>query len=184
MNIIASRGECNAQSTVTEAFGGFTSLTYILGTILTMPEDSPPDERQRTSSFLADENSVIVRSTIWYDDGSVVLQAECTQFRVHRTLLCQNSTIFTDMFSIPRPSTDESLVEGCSLVHLSDSAEEVETVLRALYFQTYVCSLFLLYLCALSLSKGGRPTPYFHSGDLPSAGQKIRHSLFNGQSRS
>lgn len=116
-----------------------------------MPDDSPPDKRQSTSSSSIDENPVIVRSTIWYDDGSVVLQAECTQFRVHRTLLCQNSTIFTDMFSIPQPPPNESLVEGCALVHLSDSAEEVETVLRALYFHTYVCSLSLLYLYALSL---------------------------------
>lgn len=105
-----------------------------------MPDDCRPDKRKRTSSPSIDENSVIVRSTVWYDDGSVVLQAECTQFRVHRTLLCQNSTIFTDMFSIPQPSQEESLVEGCPLVRLSDSAEEVETILRALYFHTYVCS--------------------------------------------
>lgn len=114
--------------------------TYLLGAISTMPYACRPEKRQRTSSPSIDENSVFVRSTVWYDDGSVVLQAECTQFRVHRTLLCQNSTIFTDMFSIPQPSQEESLVEGCPLVRLSDSAEEVETVLRALYFHTYVCS--------------------------------------------
>ena len=105
-----------------------------------MPYACRPVKRRRTSTPLTDEPSVIVRSTVWYDDGSVVLQAECKQFRVHRTLLCQNSTIFTDMFSIPQPSPEESLVEGCPLVRLSDSAEEVETVLRALYFHTYVCS--------------------------------------------
>lgn len=40
------------------------------------------------------------------------------------------------MFSIPQPSPEESPVEGCALVCLPDSAEEVETVLRALYFHT------------------------------------------------
>ncbi|EDR01820.1 uncharacterized protein LACBIDRAFT_310551 [Laccaria bicolor S238N-H82] len=111
-------------------WAAFISLTYLLDAISTLPNDCPPDQRQRTSSPSIDENSVIVRSTIWYDDGSVVLQAECTQFRVHRTLLCQNSTIFTDMFSIPQPSPEESPMEGCALVRLPDSAEEVETVLR------------------------------------------------------
>lgn len=38
---------------------------------------SPPAKRQRT------EDAAITRSEIWYPDGSVVLQAQGTQFRVH-----------------------------------------------------------------------------------------------------
>lgn len=45
----------------------------------------------------------IVRYTrFWYDDGSVVIQAENTQFRVHRSILAAQSDVWATMFSIPQ----------------------------------------------------------------------------------
>lgn len=73
------------------------------------------------------------RSEIWFDDGSVVLQAENTQFRVHRSMLSRHSEVFRDMFTMPHPA-GEALVEGCPLVCLPmDSAEDVKNMLTALY---------------------------------------------------
>ncbi|KAJ7167231.1 hypothetical protein C8R43DRAFT_984555 [Mycena crocata] len=44
------------------------------------------------------------RSTdVWFDDGTVILQAEQTLFRVYRGVLAAQSTIFRDMFSISQP---------------------------------------------------------------------------------
>ncbi|KII84009.1 hypothetical protein PLICRDRAFT_58140 [Plicaturopsis crispa FD-325 SS-3] len=75
-------------------------------------------------------------STVWYQDGSIVLQAANTRFRVHHTILAKNSPIFGDMMSIGEPGGDEN-VEGCPLVVLHDSAEDLETLLRALYDRQY-----------------------------------------------
>ncbi|KAJ7188680.1 hypothetical protein C8R46DRAFT_877613 [Mycena filopes] len=100
---------------------------------------SPPTERQRT------ENAPITRSELWHTDGSVVLQAENTQFRVHWGVLGRNSSFFGDMQSLPQPP-DQSTVEGCPVVELPDSAADVEFVLKALY--TPACSP---YLCQKAL---------------------------------
>ncbi|KAJ7731870.1 hypothetical protein B0H16DRAFT_1733058 [Mycena metata] len=56
------------------------------------------------------------RSKIWYYDGSIVLQAEQTQFRVHASLLSAGSTVFKDIFELARdPSNVDAQVEGCPL---------------------------------------------------------------------
>ena len=74
----------------------------------------------------------IKRSDPWFDDGTIVIQAGDTQFRAYRGILTVCSPIFHDMFSIPQPPTGEDYVEGCPVVHVSDSAEDWKYVLRAL----------------------------------------------------
>ncbi|KIM89314.1 hypothetical protein PILCRDRAFT_813243 [Piloderma croceum F 1598] len=71
-------------------------------------------------------------SDVWFDDGSIVLCVEKTLFRVHRTILCSHSEIFSDMFSLPRP-LDEHMIEGCPVAWLSDRACDVEHLLKAMY---------------------------------------------------
>lgn len=91
----------------------------------TNASDARPAKRQRTESELT-------RSHIWYDDGSVVLQAEATQFRVHWSILSLHSTFFRDMRTLPQPA-DEQSVEGCPVVVLHDSSTDLERLLRVLY---------------------------------------------------
>lgn len=84
----------------------------------------------------------------WFSDGSVVLLAQDTMFRVHKTFLSRHSIIFRDMFALPQPSSPstskavESAVslelaaeeaEGRAVVRLHDSAEDVASLLYALY---------------------------------------------------
>lgn len=76
----------------------------------------------------------ITRSDIWFDDGSIVIQAEQTQFRVHRSVLAANSSVFKDLFAVPQPP-DEPTVEGCPVVHLSDTAADVTYIVQALYLR-------------------------------------------------
>lgn len=62
-----------------------------------------------------------------------MLQAERTQFKVHRGVLAMNSSIFNYLFSVPQPLVDhEDSVDGCIVVHLSDAAKDVEILLPAL----------------------------------------------------
>lgn len=87
---------------------------------------SPPAKRQRT------ENAPLTRSDIWHSDGSVVLQARDTQFRVHWSVLALHSSVFRGMQGLPQ-AVDQPSMDGCPVVELSDSVEDVEHLLRALY---------------------------------------------------
>ncbi|KAJ7188672.1 hypothetical protein C8R46DRAFT_1055465 [Mycena filopes] len=89
----------------------------------------PAAKRQRT------EDAPITRSEIWYSDGSVVLQADNTQFRVHFSILALNSAFFRDMQGLPQPP-DQPTVEGCPVVELPDDVADVKYLLQALYTPT------------------------------------------------
>lgn len=97
--------------------------------------EQPPTKRKRDELDLKPTGSVDpVRSHIWYDDGNVILQAEGTLFKVYRGTLARSSTVFEDMFSFPQPpSADTEMMDGCPIVRLSDSAEEVGYVLEGLF---------------------------------------------------
>lgn len=91
---------------------------------------------------------------LWFADGSIILQAETTMFRVHTSVLARKSQFFRDMFSLPQPqtasssstsqnsadgpvssdwSTADRTVDGCPLVVLHDSAEDLANLLVAIY---------------------------------------------------
>ncbi|KAF8170315.1 hypothetical protein K438DRAFT_1614267 [Mycena galopus ATCC 62051] len=83
------------------------------------------------------QNAPETRSDIWYKDGSVVLQAGNTQFRVHWGVLSQHSSFFRDLEGLPQPS-DQSTIEGCPIVELHDAVEDVKCVLTTLYDPTHL----------------------------------------------
>ena len=87
--------------------------------------DAPLAKRQRTESS-------ITHSDIWHDDGSVVLQVETTQFRVHWGVLSLHSTFFRDMRGLPQPAQEHS-IDGCPVIELHDSVTDVQHLLNALY---------------------------------------------------
>jgi hypothetical protein len=102
-----------------------------------MPEP-PPDTRSK-------------HADLWFCDGSVILQAEATLFRVHMSQLSRRSTVFSDMFTLPQPpvmTTHATLAdetyEGCPVVKLHDSADDVENLLLALYDGPFVLVSFFL----------------------------------------
>ncbi|KAJ6605593.1 hypothetical protein DFH09DRAFT_967261 [Mycena vulgaris] len=81
--------------------------------------------------------SPLTQSTeVWFDDGTVVLQAEATLFRVYRGVLAAQSSIFSDMFAIPQPPTQETYA-GCPLVLLHDSPEDLKLFLMVLHDAGY-----------------------------------------------
>lgn len=97
-----------------------------------MSLDKAPAAKRKRGNEEEALSPAAVLSDIWFEDGNIVLQAEATQFKVHRSMLGRNSSVFKDMFAIPQPSTSQAeLVEGCVVVQLSDSAVDVTHVLRA-----------------------------------------------------
>ncbi|KAI0259377.1 hypothetical protein BC834DRAFT_906593 [Gloeopeniophorella convolvens] len=115
------------------------------------PQPSPPPDPSselETSRCVVRENltsttmlqPLVQHSDLWFCDGSVVLQAECTLFRVHKSQLARRSIIFRDMFTLPQPTVTtahatlaEETYEDCPIVRLHDSAEDVANLLLALY---------------------------------------------------
>lgn len=67
----------------------------------------------------------------WMEDGTIVLVARDTAFRVYRGLLASQSTVFQDMLATCSPDAAE-LLEGCPVVRLHDSPEDLTHLLRAL----------------------------------------------------
>ena len=78
--------------------------------------------------------TLATRSSIWLSDGNIVLQAENTQFKVHQGYLARLSTIFSDVFSVPQPvDGSQPLVDGCVVLHLQDSAQDLFVALSEIY---------------------------------------------------
>ena len=75
---------------------------------------------------------VVRSSKFWFEDGNVVLQAEHTQFRLHRSILSMHSPIFRDMFACSLPENGP-MVDGCPLICLSETLEDVKNFVKILY---------------------------------------------------
>ena len=74
---------------------------------------------------------------IWYDDGNLVLVAHDTAFRIYRGLIAGQSSVFSDLFASSSSSPDESF-EGCPVIHLSDSPQDLAHLLRVLLPQSRI----------------------------------------------
>ena len=83
------------------------------------------------------DNSIKRDSEVWFEDGNVVVIAQNTAFRFHKSVLSLHSPVFRDLFSVPQPSPAggkaEELLEGCSVVRVSDTSYDFRELLRAIY---------------------------------------------------
>ncbi|KAJ7188678.1 hypothetical protein C8R46DRAFT_1205819 [Mycena filopes] len=112
---------------------------------------SPPAKRQRT-----DSTASITRSNIWYRDGSVVLQAQNMQFRVHFSVLALNSPFFHNLQDLPQP-TDEPTIEGCPVIVLQDSCVDIgHLLLGVLYSPTFLLEQTIPLPVVAALLRCGR----------------------------
>ena len=78
-------------------------------------------------------------SEVWFEDGNIVVVAQNTAFRFHKSVVSLHSSVFRDLFSIPQPSLiliDGEVLEifdGCPVVHVSDTSYDFRELLRAIY---------------------------------------------------
>ncbi|KAJ7884002.1 hypothetical protein B0H13DRAFT_1462062, partial [Mycena leptocephala] len=68
----------------------------------------------------------------WFKDGTLVLPAEGSLFRVYGGLLAKRSPVFHDMLQIPQPE-DAELFDGCPMVHQPDNKCDLRCFLDALF---------------------------------------------------
>ncbi|KAJ7436276.1 hypothetical protein B0H11DRAFT_2111045 [Mycena galericulata] len=67
-----------------------------------------------------------------FPDGNLILQAANVCFRVYGGFLGDRSPVFRDMLSFPQPA-DADLMDGVSVVHLSDTPKDLAVFLKALF---------------------------------------------------
>ncbi|KAJ7034077.1 hypothetical protein C8F04DRAFT_1351749 [Mycena alexandri] len=69
---------------------------------------------------------------LWFSDGTLVLVAGTSMFRVYGGLLLpKHSPVFDHMLESPQPS-DTELIDGCPVVHLADNHNDLKSFLLAL----------------------------------------------------
>ena len=81
-------------------------------------------------------DSGIVRDPdYWYSDGSIVIVVQGVGFRVHKSLLAQQSNAFRDLFMVPTPPTPSpaDVMDGCPVVRLTDTSHDFRELLRVIY---------------------------------------------------
>lgn len=76
----------------------------------------------------------------WFHDGSIVINVDKTLFRVHQTLLSTHSDVFAGLFTIPQPK-DQDMEDGCCVVQLHDSLDDMVDLLNAIYYPSYDLSI-------------------------------------------
>ncbi|KAJ6500871.1 hypothetical protein C8R45DRAFT_1210566 [Mycena sanguinolenta] len=91
---------------------------------------------------------------LWFSDGSLVVQAGKSLFRVSGAVLAARSSVFKDMLGIAQPVETET-IDGCPMVRLPDSAEDVTCFFRAIFdssfFEPYPCKVS--FESALSIAR-------------------------------
>ena len=97
-----------------------------------MQEDSPA-----IPHILNNNTTRAVELGLWFDDGNVILIAEGTSFKVHKSVLSSKSYVFKDMFSIPQPTipseTDMMHHDGVPVVYMTDTWRDLTCILGVIY---------------------------------------------------
>ncbi|EKM55134.1 uncharacterized protein PHACADRAFT_255543 [Phanerochaete carnosa HHB-10118-sp] len=100
-------------------------------------EQAPP---QRMELDVSDSTCTARCEDLWFPDGTIILQAETKLFRVYKGVLAKQSSLFSGMLALP-PHQQQETYDGCPLVVLHDSEEDVRVFLLALYYPNFPRSL-------------------------------------------
>lgn len=81
-----------------------------------------------TQFFIRDEN-------FWFEDGNIILAARSVGFKVYKGLLAEHSTVFRSMFVVAQGAhaAGEQAPDGCPVVPLDDSPEDLRQLFRLIY---------------------------------------------------
>ena len=108
----------------------------LLTSLLPSPHPSiamePAQDSSASTAELAKDSVPQKHDSFWYSDGSIVLVANSTAFRVHTSILTRHSPVFMNIINLPQ-AEDAKRIDGCPVVHVSDSADEITCLLHAIY---------------------------------------------------
>ncbi len=116
---------------------------------------------------LADQQQPVIpnlaakrHDTLWLPDGDIILATNTLLFRVHKSVLSLQSSVFRDMLASPMAedldvnidanevvglASDSELHEGLPLVILPEDGEDFEHLLKKVYKPRYVIIFAILY---------------------------------------
>lgn len=112
---------------------GSSLALILLPTTFAAMEETITAKRPRTDDASSANMPIVRRSDFWLDDANIILQAGSVQFAVHRSVLAMHSEVFKDMRQVGKPVSEDSIVDGCPVVQLSDLADDLEVFLKTLY---------------------------------------------------
>ena len=108
----------------------------LLTSLLPSPHPSiamePAQDSSASTAELAQDSVPQKHDSFWFSDGSIVLVANSTAFRVHTSILTRHSPVFMNIINLPQ-AEDAKGIDGCPVVHVSDSADEITCLLHAIY---------------------------------------------------
>ncbi|KAF7979803.1 hypothetical protein HWV62_40860 [Athelia sp. TMB] len=106
-------------------------------------DHTPPTTKRRRAHSSPDRlDAMAQRGTPWFEDGTIIIHAQSTAFKVYRGMLAAKSVIFADMLSLPKPEPssikcEDLYVNECPVVRLSDSGEDWGYILDAVFNRRY-----------------------------------------------
>ncbi|KAF5327570.1 hypothetical protein D9619_004345 [Psilocybe cf. subviscida] len=121
---------------------GTPTLDYLTSRPTSSIQSQQQNATLQPSYYAQDKEPVSTRHPrFWMYDGSIVLRAENTLYRVHQTVLAAHSDIFDGLFTVPQPQVSPPIdgnsppfVDGCHVVTLyGDKERDVEDLLHAVY---------------------------------------------------
>ena len=100
---------------------------------LSSPSAMEPKEEHASTESLHSDSNWTRHLDLYMEDGSVVLLAENTVFRVYLKWLGKKSDVFAQLASFDDVQPpDSEMYDGCPLIRLSDTAEDLEHFLAAM----------------------------------------------------
>lgn len=86
-----------------------------------------------TTELVDDLSPCTKESSLWFDDGNVVLQAEATQYKVHRGVVSLHSAILQNLLKPSSEDVKPEVVEDCPLFVLKASSADLTLLLNYTY---------------------------------------------------
>ncbi|KAJ7762633.1 hypothetical protein B0H16DRAFT_1311684 [Mycena metata] len=95
--------------------------------------DTPLKDWEDSSAVPLSESDASCKPVeeLWFSDGTLVLVAGTSMFRVYGGLLAKHSPVFGHMLESPQ-SDDAELIDGTPVVHLADNQDDLKYFLSAL----------------------------------------------------
>ena len=72
--------------------------------------------------------------SVYYHEGTLVLQAQSVVFRVYGEQLALQSSVFDDILSIPQPpAAEQERYDGCPVIRVQDTPLDMYHFLKAIH---------------------------------------------------